>query len=132
MLNFMKDTPNASRSDHQDEEAKTSDREQLRADASVPALSTAKVADSTPVLAVTQPSLKLTHEGVVTTNSDPLKDKSLFGFAVVKRSNASAAAVGKKPHVDPKSANQQSKDAPPVDTAQPIRKIVDVPEMASS
>ena len=126
----MKDTPNTSRSDHQEEEAKTLDREH-RADASVPALSTTKVADSTPALAVAQPSLKLTSESVVTTHSDPLKDKSLFGFAVVKRSNASATAVGKKPHVDPKSANQQSKDAPTADTAQPIRKIVDVPEMAS-
>ena len=66
------------------------------------------------------------------TNSDPLKDKSLFGFAVVKRSNASAAAVGKKPHIDPKPANQQPKDALPVDAAQPTRKIVDVPETASS
>jgi hypothetical protein len=90
------------------------------------------VADSTPVLAAAaQPNLKLTSESVVTTNSVPLKDKSLFGFAVVKRSNASAAAVGKKPHVDPKPANQQPKDAPPADAAQPIRKIVDVPEMAS-
>lgn len=110
----MKDTPNASKSDHQ-EEAKT----------------TAKVAESTPVLAAAQPNLKLTSESVVTTNSDPLKDKSLFGFAVVKRSNASAAAVGKKPHIGPKLTNQQPKDAPPADTAQPIRKIADVPEMAS-
>ena len=68
-------------------------------------------------------------ENLVTKNLDPLKDKSLFGFAVVKRSNAFAAAVGKKPHIDPKPANQHPKDAPP---AQPIRKIVDVPEMASS
>lgn len=83
--------------------------------------------DSTPVLAAAQSNVKLTSEGVVTTN--PLKDKSLFGFAVVKRSNTSAAAVGKKPHVEP--ANKQSKDAPPVDTTQSFRKIVDVPEMAS-
>jgi hypothetical protein len=98
------------------------DKEQVTANASVPALSTAKVANSI---------LKLTSESVVTTNLDPLKDKSLFGFAV-KRSNASAAAVGKKPHIDSKPANQHPKDAPPVDAAQPIRKIVDVPEMASS
>jgi hypothetical protein len=87
------------------------------------------VADPTPVLAAAQPNLKRTSESVVTTNSDPLKDKSLFGFAVVKRSNA--GVVGKKPHIEPISANQQPKDAPPVDTAQPIRKIADVPEMAS-
>jgi hypothetical protein len=118
----MKDTPNASKSDHQ-KEAKTSDRTNL----SVP---TANVADSTPVLAAAQPNLKLS-EKVVTTYSDPLKDKSLFGFAVVKRSNASAATVGKKPHIDPESANQQPKDAPPADAAQPIRKIIDVSEMAS-
>ena len=102
------------------DEAKTSDREQVRENASVPALSISKVVDST---------LKPTPENVVTTKLDPLKDKSLFGFAVVKRSNASAVAVGKKPHIDPNPANQQPKDAPP---AQPIRKIVDVPEMASS
>ena len=124
LLNYMKDTPNASKSDDQGEEAKTPDKEQ---NASVSALSTAKVADSTPVLAAARPNPKLTSESVVTANSVPLKDKSLFGFAVVKRSNASAAAVGKKPHIDPKSVNQQPKD----DTAQPIRKIVDVPEMAS-
>ena len=71
---------------------------------------------------------------MVTTNSDPLKDKSLssFGFAVVKRANASAAAVGKKPHIDPKPANQHLKDAFAADTAQSIHKIIDVPEMASS
>ena len=126
----MKDTPNASKSDHHEDEAKTSGRGQVRTNGSVPALSTAKVADSTPVLAA-QPNLKLTSESVVTTNSDPLKDKSLFGFAVVKRSNASAAAVGKKPHIDPEPANQQPKDAPPADKPKPIRKIVDVPEMAS-
>ena len=71
-------------------------------------------------------------ESVVTTNPDPLKDKSLFGFSVVKRSNAIAAAVGKKPHIDLKLVNQQSEDAPPADTAERTRKIVDVPEMASS
>ena len=117
ILNILKDTPNASKSDHQEEEAKTSDREQVGANASVPA---AKVADST---------IKVTS---ASTNSDPLKDKSLFGFAVVKRSNASAAAVGKKPHIDPKPTNQQPKDALPVDAAQPTPKIVDVPETASS
>ena len=121
-LNFLKDTPNASKSDHQVDEAKTSDREQVKANASVPILSTAKVADS---------AIKLTSENIVTTNLDPLKDKSLFGFAVVKRSNTSATTVGKKPHIHPKPANQNPKDAPPADT-QPIRKIVDVPEMASS
>ena len=105
----MKDTPNASKSDHQEEEAKTSDKGQVRTNSSVPA----KVADSAPVIAA------------VTTNPDPLKDKSLFGFAVVKRSNATA--VGKKPHVDTGLA----KDAPPADAAQPIRKIVDVSETAS-
>ena len=117
----MKDTPNASNSDHRGEEAKSSDREQVRENASVPALSISKVVDST---------LKPTPENVVTTKLDPLKDKSLFGFAVVKRSNASAVAVVKKPRIDPdpNPANQQPKDAPP---AQPIRKIVDVPEMAS-
>ena len=119
VLNILKDTPNASKSDPQ-EEAKTSDGEQLRAIASVPALSTTKVADTT---------LKLTSETVVITNADPLKDKSLFGFAVVKRSNATATTVGKKPHFDPK---QQPKDAPPADAVQPVRKIVDVPETASS
>ena len=71
-------------------------------------------------------------ENVFTKNLDPLKNKSLFGFAVVKRPNAFAAAVGKKPHIDPKPANQHLKDAPPAHTAQPIRKIVDVPEMANS
>ena len=126
----MKDTPNSSKSVHQEEVGKTSDREQVRADASAPASSTAKMADSTPVPAAVRPNLKLTAEGVATTNSDPLKDKSLFGFTVVKRSNASAAAVGKKPHVDPKPA-KQSNGVPPTDTAQPIRNIVDVPEMAS-
>jgi hypothetical protein len=80
---------------------------------------------------VADSALKLTSENVVTSNSGPLKDKSLFGFAVVKRSNATTAAVGKKPHIDPKPANQQPKDAPPADTAQPIHKIIDVPEMAS-
>ena len=106
------------------DEAKTSDREQVKANASVPTLSTVKVADS---------AIKPTSENVVTTNLDSLKDKSLFGFAVVKRSNTSAAAVGKKPHIHPKPANQHPKDASsPADTAQPIRKIVDVPEMASS
>ena len=45
-FNFLKDTPNESKSDHQEEEAKTSDREQVKANASVPTLSTAKVADS--------------------------------------------------------------------------------------
>ena len=123
----MKDTSNASKSDHQGEEAKTSDKGQVRT-TSVPALSTTKVADSTPVLAAAQPNLKLTSESVVATNSDALKDKSLFGFAVVKRSNN--ASAGKKPRIDPKPANQQLKDVP-ADTAQPIRKIVDVPEMAS-
>ena len=68
-------------------------------------------------------------ENLVTKNLDHW---SLFGFAVVKVSNAFAAAVGKKPHIDLKPANQHPKDAPPVHTAQPIRKIVDVPEMASS
>ena len=99
----MKDTPNASKSDHQEEVAKSSDR--VGTDRSVQALPTT---DSTPVIVAAQPNLK---NGVIQ-NSDPLKEKSLFGFAVVKRSNLSAVAVGKKPHIDPKPTNQQPNDVP--------------------
>jgi len=88
------------------------------------------MADPTPIFAA-QPNSKPASEIAVTTNSDPLKDKSFFGFAVIKRSNISATAVGKKPHVNPKAAKQpelpdDAPAAPPADT----RKIVDVPEMS--
>jgi len=88
--------------------------------------SIAKMADSTSILAA-EP-IKATSGAAVTTNSNPLKGNSLFGFAVVKRSNPSTAAVGKKPHADSNPANQPPNDTA---TAQAIRKIVDIPETAS-
>jgi hypothetical protein len=122
VLKFLwKDTPNASKSDDQ-EEAKTADRKEV-----IPALSTAQAVDSLGA----QPNFKLISENAVIRNPDPLKDKSIFGFAVVKRSNPSAAAVGKKPHVDRNQANQPNNSpAPP--PAVTVRKVVDIPETASS
>ena len=65
------------------------------------AISTSATPKTAPLITA-EPKLKLkaATESVVTTNLDPLKDKSLFGFAV-ERSDVSAASVGKKPHVDP-------------------------------
>lgn len=136
-------TPNvelSSGSEHREEEARTADKRddaQVATIASIPTPVTVKPADSTTITA--QPNLtlkavaKVTSESAVTTTSGPLKDKSLFGF-VVKRSNASAAAVGKKSHEGSKSTNPQPKDAAAArlaNIAQPVRKITDIPETAS-
>ena len=101
MLNFVKDTqqttivePSPNQEEVNPAIAKT-DGQVISV-----AISTSVTPKTAPLIAE-EPKLKLkaTSESVVTENLDPLKDKSLFGFAV-KRSNVSAVAVGKKPHVD--------------------------------
>ncbi|KAF8802985.1 hypothetical protein BYT27DRAFT_7260554 [Phlegmacium glaucopus] len=134
----IKDTQNtvyvesSSKSERQ-EEVKTTDKKTERRAVQdiglvdqVASSSAAKTTDSTSIPKAQV--IRATSESAVTTNPNPLKDNSLFGFAVVKRSNPSVAAVGKKPHVDSNPANRLANDTA---TAPAIRKIDDIPETAS-